>query len=201
MSQKSPGETLSGWAGIEDHLMTNDIGEMEDYADDIDTLLVFAGLFSAILTAFLVQTYPMLQVDNTDTTNQLLAIGVATQLRTAGTIITDTLNQTLATFSDALSAPFLPSAAVRWINVLFFLSLIFSLAAALFSILAKQWIREYLKWNSPLALPRENVLVRQLRIEAWEDWQVSAVLSSIPILLEFAMILFLAGVVILLWTL
>ena len=26
--------------------MTNDTGEMEDYADDIDTLLVFVGAFS-----------------------------------------------------------------------------------------------------------------------------------------------------------
>lgn len=43
MSPKSPGKTLSGWAGIEDHLMTNDAGEMEDYADDIDTLLVFVS--------------------------------------------------------------------------------------------------------------------------------------------------------------
>ncbi|EKM52181.1 uncharacterized protein PHACADRAFT_58907, partial [Phanerochaete carnosa HHB-10118-sp] len=190
---------------------------MEDYVDDIDTLLVFVGtsflqasradprgqtgLFSAILTAFLVQTYSMLQVNNTDTTNQLLAISVATQLRTAGTVITDTLNQTLTTLSNAVSTPFSPSSATRWINISFFMSLILGLAAALFSILAKQWIREYLKWNSPLALPRENVLVRQIRMEAWRDWQVSAVLSSIPILLELAMILFLAGVTILLWTL
>ena len=202
--------------------MTHDTGEMEDYADDIDTLLVFvstiqlqldtasilsspltqqAGLFSAILTAFLVQTYPMLQADGTDTTNQLLALSVSTQLRTAGTIISDTLNQTLSTLVDAVSTSFSPSTATRWINILFFLALVFSLAAALFSILAKQWIREYIKWNSPLALPRENVLVRQIRIEAWEDWQVSTILSSIPILLELGMILFLAGVIILLWTL
>ena len=143
----------------------------------------------------------MLQPDSGDTTNQLLALSVSTQLRTAGTIVSGTLNKTLTTLADAVSTSFSPSAATRWINILFFLSLIFSLAAALFSILAKQWIREYIKWNSPLALPRENVLVRQIRIEAWEDWQVSMILSSIPILLELGMILFLAGVVILLWTL
>ena len=160
-----------------------------------------AGLFSAILTAFLVQTYPMLQADNTDTTNQLLALSVSTQLRTAGTIITDALNKTLTSLADAASSSFSPSTATRWINILFFLSLVFSLAAALFSILAKQWIREYIKWNSPLSLPRENVLVRQIRIEAWEDWQVSMILSSIPIFLELGMVLFLAGVIILLWTL
>ena len=143
----------------------------------------------------------MLQADNGDTTNQLLALSVSTQLRTAGTIISDTLNKTLTTLADAVSTSFSPSTATRWINILFFLSLVFNLAAALFSILAKQWIREYIKWNSPLALPRENVLVRQIRIEAWEDWQVSMILSSIPILLELGMVLFLASVVILLWTL
>ena len=143
----------------------------------------------------------MLQADSGDTTNQLLALSVSTQLRTAETIVSDTLDKTLTTLTNAVSTSFSPSTATCWINVLFFLSLVFSLAAALFSILAKQWIRKYIKWNSPLALLRENVLVRQIRIEAWEDWQVSMVLSSIPILLELGMVLFLAGVVILLWTL
>ena len=145
----------------------------------------------------------MLQADNSDTTNQLLAFSVSTQLRTARTIISDTLNNTLASLADAASTSFSPSTATRWINILFFLSLVFSLAAALFSILAKQWIREYIKRNSPLALPRENVLFRRVRIEAWEDWHVPMILSFILILLELGMILFLAGVIIplRLWTL
>lgn len=143
----------------------------------------------------------MLQADGTDTTNQLLAIVASTQLRAAGTMINDALNNTLTSLADAASASFSPSAATRWINSLFFLGLVFSLAAALFSILAKQWVRGCVKWGSPLALPRENVIVRQVRIEAWEDWQVSMILSSIPILLELGMVQFLAGVIILLWTL
>ncbi|GJE91543.1 hypothetical protein PsYK624_076930 [Phanerochaete sordida] len=196
-----PDEKLPGWAGIEEHLMTHDIGEMEDYADDIDTLLVFAGLFSAILTAFLVGTYPMLQQSGGDTTNQLLALSVAMQFRAINSTISEGLSHTLSTLSSALSTPFTPTTAARWINALLFLSLVYGLAAALFSILAKQWIREYIKWNSPLAVPRENILVRQLRVEAWDAWQVRTVLASIPILLELAMILFLTGVIILLWTL
>jgi hypothetical protein len=96
---------------------------------------------------------------------------------------------------------FTPSSAVRWVNALFFVSLVLSLAAALFGILAKQWLREYMQWNSSLGAPRENVLVRQIRIEAWEAWNVAATIASVPALLEFAMVLFLIGVVILLWTL
>lgn len=107
-----------------------------------------------------------------------------------------------STIASLLATPtFTLPASARWINVLFFFSLVLSLAAALFGIMAKQWIREYIKWNSTLAAPRENVLVRQIRFENWEKWDVEAFIWSIPMMLELAMILFLVGVVILLWTL
>ncbi|EKM50003.1 uncharacterized protein PHACADRAFT_105408, partial [Phanerochaete carnosa HHB-10118-sp] len=63
---------LSGWAGIEATVVKDDEGKMKGYSEDIDTLLVFAGLFSAILTAFVVQTYQMLQPSSADLTNHLL---------------------------------------------------------------------------------------------------------------------------------
>ena len=96
------------------------------------------------------------------------------------------LNSTVSNLVD--SATFSPPTSARWINGLFFYSLVLSLAAALFGILAKQWIREYLKWNAAIGDPRENVLVRQIRFEAWRDWNVEGVLWSIPFLLELAMI-------------
>lgn len=100
-----------------------------------------------------------------------------------------------------MASPSSPSISARWINVLFFLSLVLSIASAFFGIIAKQWLREYLQWNSPLGDPRDNVLVRQLHFEAWEAWNVAATITSIPALLEVAMVLFLIGIVILLWTL
>lgn len=144
----------------------------------------------------------MLQDDGDGTMDQLLALGVAAQLRSATSIIPvpASLNDTLFSMLDS-SPSFTPSTTSRWINVLFFTSLVFSLASAFFGILAKQWLREYIKWNKPLATPRENVLVRQMAFEAWEAWNVTATIASIPALLELAMILFLAGVVVLLWTL
>lgn len=138
----------------------------------------------------------MLVEDDSATTNQLLALCVSTQLRSTGTVIPSTVNSTLVSLLDI--APFVPSTTVRSINILFFLSPVLSLAAAFFGILAKQWLREYLKWNSALPLPRENILVRQDLIEVWEAWNVAATISSIPALLELAMVLFLSEIVILL---
>ncbi|EKM49335.1 uncharacterized protein PHACADRAFT_107002, partial [Phanerochaete carnosa HHB-10118-sp] len=67
---------LSGWVGIENTVAKGDEGKMEGYSENIDTLLVFAGLFSAILSAFVVQTYQMLQPSSADLTNQLLTTNI-----------------------------------------------------------------------------------------------------------------------------
>ena len=195
--------------------MKYDTEKVKDYVDDVDALLVFvslasflplngindvfcrkAGLFSAILTAFVVQTYQLLQPDGTDVTNQLLAVSLT--LRLADLSIPPAINDTLTNILTV--QPFTPPASARWLNSLFFVSLVLSLAAALFGILAKQWLREYMRWNSPVGIPRENILVRQIRHEALESWRVSLIVTSIPALLEIAMTLFLAGIIILLWT-
>ena len=194
--------------------MKHDVRKISDYTNDIDTLLVFvssgpslvangcilnlhgqAGLFSAVLTAFVIETYGLLQPDNLVITNQLLAYGLQSQLQNAPS--------TLNAYFNALAStqPFSPPTSARWINGLFFVSLVLSLAAAFFGIIAKQWLREYLQWNSPLSSPRENVLVRQIRFEAFNTWNVASTISTIPALLELAVILFLAGIVVLLWTL
>lgn len=149
-----------------------------------------------MLTAFVVETFPMLQEDSMTVTNQLLAAGLAPQTR--ATITSPSLNNTIVRL--LANDPFEATTSARWINTLFFLSLVFSLAAAFLGILAKQWLREYMQWNSPLRPPRDNILIRQIRFEAWKTWNVGATITSIPTLLMIAMLLFIVGAVILLWT-
>ena len=156
------------------------------------------GLFSAVVTAFLVPAYLLLQQDNSQTSVELLS-HISTQLSSL-TLAPPYLNST-TTPSNASISSFRPTAAARWINSLWFLSLMLSLTSAVLGILAKQWIREYLKWNSATGAPRDNILVRQIRAEAWEDWHAPALISSIPALLEFAIVLFVCGLTIFLWTL
>ena len=160
-----------------------------------------AGLFSAILTAFLVQTYQMLQPSAADTASELLAANNRLLVQGFSAVLTQAAFVAPAMLALADPPLFTPSVPARWINSLFFVSLVLSLAAALFGILVKQWVREYMQWNSPLASPRENVLIRQFRFEAWEAWKVATVISAVPALLEIAMIFFLIGMIILLWTL
>lgn len=150
-----------------------------------------------MLTAFVIESYQQLQADNAKGTALLLA-RISLQLESF-TLSPGFVNSSVPAL--VLPTQFSPESSALWINVLWFLSLLFSLAAALFGILAKQWLREYLKWYSTVSSPRENVLVRQIRYEAWNEWNVAASISSIPALLELSLILFVCGLVILLWTL
>ena len=143
-----------------------------------------------MLTAFLIESYKWLQPDSSTTTNQTL-----------GYLSKQMADPSLPPVDSQAMAQFEPAPSSVWINSLWFLALVLSLAAALFGMMAKQWLRQYLRWTT-MSGPSENqVLLRQIRYEAFDDWKMPAIIASIPALLEVALILFLVGVDILLWTL
>ncbi|KAK7019710.1 hypothetical protein VNI00_017987 [Paramarasmius palmivorus] len=155
-----------------------DDGMVAGWKEDIDTLL--AGLFSAVVTAFLIESYQWLSED----TIVVLLTQISQQLN--GT-------QTQPT-------PFTPEASSIRINCFWFLSLIFSLTSALFGLLCKQWLREHQR-DVPTRTAAENLALRQLRRDSFEKWGVASFLSALPILLEIALVFFFVGVLDLLWTL
>ncbi|KZV96318.1 hypothetical protein EXIGLDRAFT_643245, partial [Exidia glandulosa HHB12029] len=93
----------------------------ESYREQIDTLLVFAGLFSAVVTAFAIESYQWLQDDPADASAELL--------RQAVVLLSALANQT-PTSPTTQRGPALPESVVVRINVYWFLSLVLSLSAA-----------------------------------------------------------------------
>lgn len=85
------------------------------------------------------------------------------------------------------------------INILWFLSLILSLAAALFGMIVKQWLREYSMWETEP--PQDAIWLRQIRYKAFLEWKVPLIVALLPGLLEVALVLFLVGIIAMLWTL
>lgn len=92
-----------------------------------------------------------------------------------------------------------PTSAI-WINSLWLFSLILSLTSALFGMITKQWLREYMEWSTTSWLPQRFIVLRQKRFEAFNEWRVPAIIAAIPALLEVALVLFFAGLIIFLWT-
>lgn len=109
--------------------------------------------------------------------------------------------QTANSSQPAATLPeFHPSASAVWVNSLWFLSLILSVTSALFGMIAKQWLREYMKWTTTSWMPQNTTTLRQKRFDALNEWKVPAIISTIPALLEVALILFFAGLAVFLWT-
>ena len=83
-----------------------------------------------------------------------------------------------------------PEWAVR-VNGLWFASLIISLSTASFSMLVKQWLREYLavEWTSP----QERLRARQYRKPALDKWKVFEIAAILPMLLQVSLGLFFVG--------
>ncbi|KAG7098379.1 hypothetical protein E1B28_000337 [Marasmius oreades] len=173
--------------------ITKTVDELDEdlvkgYKEDIDTLLVFAGLFSAVVTAFTIESYQWLQENPAETTVELLR-QIAQQMSTS------------SQSSPAVPPPphFTPSSSVIRINTFWFLSLILALVDALFGLLCKQWIREH-KRQINTRTPGQALALRWLRYQSFDRWHVHSILASLSILLELALFSFFAGLLELLWT-
>ncbi|OBZ67172.1 hypothetical protein A0H81_13028 [Grifola frondosa] len=193
-------DTASAWSRCAGVLSDYDRSLVQGWKEEIDMLLVFAGLFSAVLTAFNVQSYQMLQPDPTDTPVALLA-QISAQLNsfaisTAFVNSTHPISSTSNPGSTFQAAPF----AVR-VNVMWFASLICSLAAASIAIMVKQWINQFTHGLVGASLSHETARLRQYRYDSLVKWRVFEIMTLLPLLLQIALALFLVGLLDLLWNL
>ncbi|RPD67903.1 hypothetical protein L226DRAFT_386154, partial [Lentinus tigrinus ALCF2SS1-7] len=171
---------------------------VERWNKEIDTLLVFAGLFSAILTAFNVQSYQLLTppppVDPV-----IAALEKISAQLSSFSINPPSVNSTQPTFVRPDPTPSSPPLWAVWLNALWFSSLIFSLSSASVGIMVKQWLNEYSFGLSGTS--RQIARLRQLRLNSLERWHVKEIVAVLPVLLQIASALFFAGLLILLWQL
>ncbi|KAF9255866.1 hypothetical protein L218DRAFT_950427 [Marasmius fiardii PR-910] len=171
--------------------------QVQSYKEDIDTLLVFAGLFSAVVTAFTIESYQWLQEDPADTSTALLNSTVILLMQIAQQGSQSSSPSTIT--PPSLHPQFTPSASVVRINTFWSLSLTLALVDALFGLLCKQWLREH-KRQPNTQTPGQALALRWLRCRSFETWHVPKILASLPILLELALFLFFAALLDLLGT-
>ncbi|KAI0821337.1 hypothetical protein BC629DRAFT_1587619 [Irpex lacteus] len=178
----------AGWPKMAKIIREVDEQKIEDCKEDIDSILIFAGLFSAAMTAFLVQSYQNLSQDPTQIMI-LLMQQLVTQTNSYS-INGASLNSTIPPPMKT-APPFQPTVNAIRVNVLWFASLTLTLMSASFSILVKQWLREFLagEYTSPQARLR----VRHFRTPGLQDWKVFEIAGFLPLLLQLALALFLIG--------
>ncbi len=88
-----------------------------------------------------------------------------------------------------------PASAV-WLNTLWFASLVCSLSSTSIALFVKQWLHE----ATVQGTSRKSGRLRQYRLHGLLKWHVGTIVVVLPILLQLAAVLFLTGLLILLWT-
>ncbi|KAG8830709.1 hypothetical protein FRC18_007704 [Serendipita sp. 400] len=167
----------------------NEYGAQEDRNlvrncnESMDTMLVFSGLFSAVITFFISISYTNLSEDPQDRTNELL-LAILNATRANG-------------LSDppGSQAPFIAPTWAIIVNVLFFSSLFLSLSAAMGAMLVKQWARQY-ELNLDVlvgVVAWEKSRKRYQKRRGVETWHLGSIISTLPMLIHVALLLFLTG--------
>ncbi|KAI9454035.1 hypothetical protein BJY52DRAFT_1173192, partial [Lactarius psammicola] len=153
--------------------------------------LVFSGLFSAVVVAFLIVSLQDLRPDPQDKPTfyleniyQLLADPNRTDVSIPPTL------------SD--SHTFSPPKSAVWINSLWSLSLVITLSCALLAILVQQWARRYIRVTQQhsASSPRKRARTRTTFHQGVEELHLQWVVDALPVLLHASLVIFLAGLVV-----
>ncbi|KAH8806813.1 hypothetical protein DL96DRAFT_1822167, partial [Flagelloscypha sp. PMI_526] len=188
--EDAPGDELGANARVfkvyNDEAERYDADMIRGFRDSLDGLLVFASLFSAVVTTILMQTIQVLPTDQSRITNHLL-YETTLLLRANGnaTVINSISQSPYGPTSNTFSTDDV------WINALFIASLALSLTTALLSVLAKQWLQAYMSLTSGSA--RDVALIRHLRFIGLERWKLSEFIGTLPLILHTSLGLFFAG--------
>ncbi|SJL04754.1 uncharacterized protein ARMOST_08124 [Armillaria ostoyae] len=183
------------WRTYGDESRNHDANMVEESRDNVDVLLVFSGLFSAVVTTFVAQTSQSLQPNYAAMSASLLYESVLVQRAIANgssvnTISPSPLNPTIA---------FVPATTDVWVNGLWFVSLFLSLTTALVAVLVKQWLHHYVAL--PSGTPHDRSFTRQFRYTGFQKWHVQVIIGLLPVLMHLALAIFLVGLVVFLYPL
>ncbi|KAJ7455509.1 hypothetical protein FB451DRAFT_977513, partial [Mycena latifolia] len=132
------------WALYVSEAQKYDKSLVESWRSDMDGMLIFADLFSASLTAFLIESYKMLNTDSGDMTVILL--------RQISQQIAATVNG--SSFSVPPRGVFVPPITSVVCNILWFISLGLCLGCVLIATLLEQWARDFLHRADPVIRTR-----------------------------------------------
>ncbi|KAL1690006.1 hypothetical protein GGG16DRAFT_56631 [Schizophyllum commune] len=182
------------WRVYLDEAHIYDAEMIEGWRDTLDVLLVFAGLFSAVVTTLVVQSSTALKPDYAQISASLMIELIGIQRALAkGSEINAVSPSALGI--DSLTA----SALDYWCNAFWFISLTLSLSAALMTVLVKQWLQAYR--SNTFGTPKHQALVRQFRLAGIERWNVPLIVGLLPMVLHLALLLFFVGLTLFIFTL
>ncbi|PVF93535.1 hypothetical protein CPB86DRAFT_715176, partial [Serendipita vermifera] len=158
---------------------------IEDWTSSINTLLIFAGILSAVLTALCVESQKLLQEDPLDSINTLMKYSVVRQLNSS--------------VPPPSFEPFRPLIWVKYMNALFFSSLTCSMIASMGAVTCLQWVKEYDAGVHDAMEPEDRALRNHYRYRATDKWGMGTMIACLPVVIYISVALFFGGLVTWFW--
>ncbi|KAI0252544.1 hypothetical protein BJV78DRAFT_342802 [Lactifluus subvellereus] len=178
------------WSAYMEEAEKYDERMSDAWKGDADGVLVFTGLFSATVAAFIVESYKKLSPDSGDQTVLLL----------------EHISQQLAGFANntfvppATYSPPSPTASIICVNAMWVLSLVLSITSALSATLMQQWARRYIQLPQVPSVQAERARVRSYLYLGTLKYRMRYAVETTPTLLHLSVFLFFVGFVIFFFT-
>ncbi|CAE6420771.1 unnamed protein product [Rhizoctonia solani] len=165
---------------------------VDEWNSAIDVMLVFAAVYSAILTAFVIESSKDLRPDYAEISARAL-LDISKALTSPETVPSN--NE--PSVSQAHPLDFTPTHAAIMVNTLWFLSLGLSIAVTLVAILAKEWCYSFMTRRTGAKLTQGRL--RQKRWDGIKSWKMEEIIFMLPFLMHIALLLFAIGLSVYLW--
>src|SRR6266404_3913363 len=156
-------------------------------------ILIQAGLFSAALVSFIIDKFHDLQVDPTQQLVYYQQQNVALLAQISTQVSSIAPQVSIPSTPPPPYPNFTPNSSSVWVNVFWFMSLVFSLSAALFAMLVQHWVREHMNVFQLHSHPLKIARLRQYLYEGSERWYMPVVAESVPGLVHISLFLFFGG--------
>ncbi|KAJ6550797.1 hypothetical protein DFH09DRAFT_988655 [Mycena vulgaris] len=186
--KSDPGHELGStklWAVYISEAEKYDKALVESWRNDMSGMLIFAGLFSGSLTAFLIESYRDLSPDPAESTVTLLK-QIVGQLNGSANNPHYMIPET---------SIFTPPVSALLCNALWFISLTLSLTCALVATLVEQWARDFLHRADIRSAPVERARIFSYLYYGFKRFKMHSVVEVLPLLLHASLVLFFAGLV------
>ncbi|KIM29772.1 hypothetical protein M408DRAFT_67442, partial [Serendipita vermifera MAFF 305830] len=178
----------SGWDVYNNEAKKVDTELVKDWRESLNSLLLFAAIFAAVLTAFVIESKKLLEQDPSAVM--------------ADVMIFYTNNLANGTHMPYMGRSFEPSPSDITVNCLFFASLSVSLVAALASVVALQWVADYdAAITRGGSSPEDRAKRRQFRYAGIVSWKMGEIIAALPLLLYCSVVLFFVGLFLWMWAL
>ncbi|THH28628.1 hypothetical protein EUX98_g5560 [Antrodiella citrinella] len=160
--------------------------------DSMSSVLIIAGLFSATVTSLVVESYQSLSPDPAHLTVQYLAqisqqLAAIAQGPNSGNFSSQPVIYPIAFQSTSSDVA---------VNMLWILSLVFSLGCALSATMVLSWLNKYLRLVNRYADPRGRARQHTFFFKGLEESRLNLLVETLPAFLHVSFSLFFLGIIV-----